>query len=75
MSVRAKVRCIGNADQGWTEPARLIRFTPVYGDSGENADWSKYTPAGYFEMTVTNPAVFDQFGINGEYFVTFEAAS
>ena len=72
MAVQAKLRCIGNTDPEWSSPTRIVRLTPVYGESGENAEWSKYTPAGYFEMTVTNPAAFEQFEVNGEYLVTFE---
>lgn len=49
-----------------------IEMQPVYGEGNE--DWSKYTPSGKLEMTVTNPAAIDQFELGGEYLLTFERA-
>ena len=34
-----------------------------------NEEWSKWTPSGRFEMTITNPAALDQFVVGEEYFV------
>ena len=79
MAVKAKVRCIANKAPHWEqpesqEPSRVIRFTPVYDDSEANREWSKWTPSGYFEMSVTNTAAFEQFEEGADYLVTFEKA-
>lgn len=78
MAVQAKMRCTWNQHPQWdsTETTRVIRLTPVYSSDpeSENYSWSKATPAGNLEMTVTNPAAFDQFEENGEYLLTFERA-
>lgn len=38
----------------------------------ENESWSKYTPAGQIEMTITNPAALDQFRVGEYVMVRFE---
>jgi integrase len=44
--------------------------------SGEgNAAWSKYTPSGKLEMLITNPAAFEQFEVEKEYFLDFTPAA
>lgn len=78
MSVQAKVRCIANSSPHWDPEghngSRVVRFTPVYDPNPEhpNHQWSQATPAGYFEMSITNPAAADAFEVNEEYLVTFE---
>lgn len=43
--------------------------------SGEgNESWSKYTPSGEINMSITNMDAVDQFDLGKEYLVTFEAA-
>jgi hypothetical protein len=37
-----------------------------------NGDWSKWTPQGELEMTVTNPAAIEQFEVGAVYRLTFE---
>lgn len=50
-------------------------FNPVCDDNTEeNKKFSKHTPSGLFEMTVTNTAVLDQFEIGKEYYVDFTPA-
>jgi len=76
MSVQAKVRCTWNREPQYNNPdspCRILRFAPVYSDNpeSENYTWSKYTPAGHMEMSVTNPAAFEQFEENKEYILTF----
>jgi hypothetical protein len=49
-----------------------VTMKPVYGDSPENKTWSKYTPNGKLEMTVTNPGAIDQLEVGRAYFLTFD---
>jgi hypothetical protein len=78
MAVQAKVRCISATPPHWdpeaTQGSRVVRFTPVYDSNPEhpNFKWSQATPAGYFEMHVTNPDAAGAFVENEEYLVTFE---
>ena len=80
MSVRAKfyVQKIEHVHQ--TTPGEAVAnltLAPVFGSFGNgevNKDWSKYTPNGKLEMTVTNPAAIEQFEIGKAYFLTFDPA-
>lgn len=78
MTVRAKfwVSSINRTSPTSNEIANVatIVMHPVFGDGDEpNADWSKYTPTGKIEMTITNPDAIDQFDLGGEYYVDFRA--
>jgi hypothetical protein len=79
MTVQAKVRCIGNSSPQWSagQDMRQVRFTPVYDANPDspNFEWSKATPSGYMELTVSNPAAFDSFEVGKEYLLTFEEAT
>lgn len=47
---------------------------PEYDDEGKggiNDDWSRWTPSGRIEITVTNDAASDQFKIDEELRVVF----
>lgn len=46
-----------------------VALRPVYGDSEENKTWSKYTPCGTLQMTITNPDVFGQIRPGDEFVV------
>lgn len=72
--VKAKFHCHSISNMDWNEPAKIVRFHPVYGGGDENQEWSKYTPSGYLEMTITNPAAFEQFEEGAEYYITFTRA-
>jgi hypothetical protein len=79
MTVQAKVRCIGNSAPAWdatSDTTRVVRFTPVYDadPASPNFAWSQYTPSGYVELTITNPAAFGAFEVNQEYTLTFDGA-
>lgn len=76
--IQAKVRCIGNSAPQWaadSDSMRIARFTPVYDADPDHPNyvWSQATPAGYIELTITNPAAFSEFEPNREYLLTFEA--
>jgi hypothetical protein len=44
-----------------------ITLAPVYGD--ENKPWSKFTPCGQLQLTITNPDVIGQFKPGELFFV------
>lgn len=47
-----------------------IVMTPVVGDnSEENKSFSKYTPNGKLELTITNEAVFDFFKPGKQFYL------
>lgn len=47
-----------------------INLTAVYGEGEtENAQWSKYTPAADFNLTISNPAAFGALSQGHEFYV------
>jgi hypothetical protein len=78
MSVRAKVRVTGRHEfTGVSKDAGIVQVTvhmqPVY-DEGTNSQWSKYTPSGDLNLTITNPEAYKQFELGKAYFVDFSPA-
>lgn len=76
MSVIAKMRVIGrkeftsvSKDAGVTQVN--VTLQPIY-DEGANSQWSKYTPSGELQMTITNPEAYNQFVLGKAYLLTFE---
>ena len=51
---------------------RTIHLSPVSGNEGENKIFGDATPMGRIEMTIYNPDAFNQFVIDGEYYVDFK---
>lgn len=49
-----------------------VTMKPVYDDA--NKDWSKWTPQGKIEMSITNPFAVEQFALGEQYLITFEHA-
>jgi hypothetical protein len=79
MQTQAKMRCSWNQPTQWSteeSPAHVVRLTPVYDADPDhpNFGWSKATPSGQVELTITNPAAFENFEVNKEYLLTFEEA-
>lgn len=76
--VRAKFRCqsvqhILTNSPG--EAAAVLVFAPVFDNGdGTNKQWSKYTPNGKLEMTVTNPDAIAKFELGKSYFLDFSPA-
>lgn len=75
MSVRAKFKChskemreLGGSD------AAYLTFFASYGEGNDNKDWSKWTPTGALNMSITNPAAFDWFEVGKEYYLDFTEA-
>ena len=80
-TVRAKffVTAINHAATPGPDPYATIILMPVFGsyadgDNETNKSWSKYTPSGKIEMSVTNPAAIEQFEQGKAYFVDFTPA-
>lgn len=79
MNVRAKffVSEIKHAATPGSEPFATVVMLPVFGSYGDgkvNESWSKYTPSGKLEMSVTNPAAIDAFEVGKPYFLDFTSA-
>lgn len=53
-----------------------VKLRAVYGkDGSENAQWSKWTPAASFEITINNPDAFDRLSKGHEFYVDFIPAN
>lgn len=75
MSVTAKFQCISNATpEGWSTDLRVVRLQAVYDPEpgSPNHFWSLATPAGYVELTITNPGAFEQFHLGAHYLINFD---
>ena len=80
ITTRCKFRCESVtpsfntvADPKVLESEHIV-LRAAYSDNPENKVWSKYTPSGMFEMSVTNPAVCGQFTVGKEYFLDITEA-
>lgn len=81
MAKRAKFRCTRRAectDGGHAKNVTtvLVTMQAVYGE-GEgdpNREWSKWTPTGQLEMSITNPDAFMQFEIGKSYYLDITPA-
>lgn len=53
---------------------RQVFLSPVYSPdkTSPNYSWSQYTPSGKMEMTITNPAAYEQFAVGKSYLMTFD---
>ena len=79
MTVRAKfyVQEIKHLHTGRSEDVcAIIKLAAAFGtyakgDDEGNKDWSKYTPQGSLEMTVTNPAAIAGFELGQCYYLDF----
>lgn len=73
--MRAKFYCsqVEGSDDKWEgEPYENLCFQPVVGDgSKENESFSKYTPNGLLQMTVTNPNLIGQIKIGDVFYLDF----
>ncbi len=69
-SIRAKFKCTSvTTHEGGSE---TVKLSPVNGPAGtENAQWSKYTPAGDITMCITAEGAVGQFQAGKSYFVDF----
>lgn len=68
--VKAKFQCNSIVDLGY---AYTATFSAVYGTEGENADYSKATPAGYLNITIDKETKASTYFERGKYYyLTFE---
>ncbi|WP_342361430.1 hypothetical protein [Terrarubrum flagellatum] len=79
MMVRAKffVEKIEHSDIPGTDQYASITMRPVfgtYGDGEVNKTWSKYTPSGHLQITITNPSAIDAFEMGKAYYLDFTPA-
>lgn len=72
MSVKAKFK-VNSIEE--FENQKRVKMSAVYGNSGENADFCKYTPQGDFSMNIDKEApAASQFEVGKSYYLTFEEA-
>jgi hypothetical protein len=75
--VRAKFICSNIHHVQMSDPKEVcaqVSFMPVYNNAPENASWSKWTPGGLIQMTITNPTAIERFELGKAYFVDFTSA-
>jgi hypothetical protein len=73
--LRAKMR-VDKVTRSMNEKGQVdheqVKLTAVYGPEGsENAEWSKWTPAADFNITINNPEAFGQLSKGHEFYVDF----
>ncbi len=71
MSIRCKMKC-SEVVQHKTEgkvTREDVRLDVVVADSKENAIWSKYTPTGNFQFSVTNEECFGKIIAGKTYYI------
>lgn len=72
MSVKAKFKCDAITHY---EHSKEIKASPVIGYSGENAEFTKYTPSGQLTMLIDNESkAAELFAPGKEFYLTFEEA-
>ncbi len=75
MAVVAKFRVISRTESAGyaNEPGKTQESVKLMAAAGpENENWSKWTPSGTIDMTITNKAALDQFLVGEYVMVTFE---
>jgi hypothetical protein len=61
-----------NAYQVNSPKTATVRLTAVLDET--NKSWAKYTPAGYIELSIDNPAAVERFQLGQAYYVDFTEA-
>lgn len=67
MTVKARFKVQSILDLG---EQKNVKLTPITSGKG-NESFSKYTPCGSIEMTITNPVAFNQFVVGKTYDIDF----
>lgn len=73
MSVKAKFNVAELTKYGNGGGGKVV-LMPVVGNTDENQEFWKYTPAGKLEMVIDNPEAFNEFEEMGEFYLTIERA-
>lgn len=82
MSFRAKCRITGvhqmsslHKNPDGKTPVETVQVTlqPVYGggDDDANKQWSKWTPSGQLQLSITNPLIFPELVPGRTFYVDF----
>lgn len=73
--IRCKMVCSSVTKSG-TEPNRVerVRLDAVSGGSAENAAWSRFTPSGSLEFSITNLPAQGKIEPGAEYFIDITPA-
>lgn len=71
MRAKMTVRSVEKFQQG-----ESLKMAPVCGKLGENGEsedntFARYTPSGSLELSITNPALFDQIKPGDTFYVDF----
>ena len=72
MNIRAKFKVESVTLHEYGEAVKMNAV--CYDSTEENASFSKFTPSGSFEMSVTNEAIFGKFKPGEEYYLDFTKA-
>lgn len=75
MSIKAKFKVTTVKHVDWSDAVRVIELSAVTSGSKENADWSKWTPAGSISLTIDNPVASDQLKLGSEVYVELTPAN
>lgn len=77
-TLRAKMqveRVIHDLNPDGTTSQETVTLRAVYNDSPENKEFSKWTPAAQFTITISNPTAFGKLSRGHEFYVDFTPVS
>lgn len=73
-TVKAKFRCHAVIQNSWNGKSTTAFLNAVYGNDGENADYSKATQSGSLSIVIDEDVPASKFFEQGkDYYLTFEA--
>lgn len=75
MQVKAKFICnqVIDYDNGNGYTSREVKFSAIYGQEGENAQFAKATPSGNLNMYIDKGTeAYDHFKPGKKYYLTFD---
>ncbi|MFA9261766.1 MAG: hypothetical protein ACEQSB_00200 [Undibacterium sp.] len=67
-----KVTSVLNRDPGGENHTSYVTMSAVYANGKENKEWSKWTPSGALQMSITNPEI--EVLLGAEYYLNFTVA-
>lgn len=68
---KLKVESVQSLPTAGEKTQENVSLRAVYDGSEDNKQWSKWTPAAQFTLTITNPGAFDKLPVGKEFFVDF----